>query len=448
MFRKILAKFNKYKESSTASSFMLAFTQGMVALIFILVDYIFSKKMDMVSFGVWKQMYYIIGLLVPILSLGIPEGFKYYIAREKEGDRYFSNAIMVSFTMTCIGAFLLLIINALAFFRLVDLREYYLVSLLFPLCFLVFNWNRLFRYANINENRVLLNTKVLSIFFVPTLLAVLLLGYYFPYVSKQYLWVGILIYVLIYGSPLFTLFYKSTFNFKLSLIKWESISQMLKIGLPLYLATFIGVLTVNLDKGIVSIFEDKVTFAVFSVGAIEIPIFAMLSAAFSQQIYPRLVRMVSNNEKEAAKALWIKTTVKVSYITYPMILLLMIFAKPLLFFIYSEEYADSVTIFQTYLLVALLRNNYYGALITASGATRYITYYSVASLLLNTIFATVLYLLIGINGIVYGTLLSASVIAFLQLKHEGLLKSYLYTFVLDKKIILLIVSILIAFFIF
>ena len=96
------------------------------------------------------------------------------------------------------------------------------------------------------------------------------------------------------------------------------------------MATFIGTISVNLDKSIVSFFEDKATFAIFSVGALEIPVFAMLSAAFSQNIYPSLVKLVSDNKKEEAKDLWLATTKKVSYITFPILLILMIFSKQII----------------------------------------------------------------------------------------------------------------------
>src|SRR5690606_22831049 len=127
--------------------------------------------------------------------------------------------------------------------------------------------------------------------------------------------------------------------------KWinkEYFIQVLKQGIPLYLATFIGTLTLNTGQLIVNTFENTETFAIFSVGALEIPIFAMLSAAFSQKIYPELVRLVSSGEKEKAKKIWMKTTMQISYITYPLIIVLMFFAKDIIYFVYSSEYEESV----------------------------------------------------------------------------------------------------------
>lgn len=231
--------------------------------------------------------------------------------------------------------------------------------------------------------------------------------------------------------------------------KWlnkEFLSKVLKQGFPLYLATFIGTMSVNLDKSIVSFFENKETFAIFSVGALEIPIFAMLSAAFSQNIYPSLVKLVRDDKKEEAKDLWLATTKKVSYITFPILLVLMIFSKEIIFFIYTPKYSESVIIFQTYLLIGLFRNNHYGSLIAASGQTKYITMYSGMMLVLNLVLAIVLYKIWGINGIVFASLFATLIIALLQLKHEGLLKKYVCNFLLDYKIIILIALIFFFYF--
>lgn len=448
MIKKLTYLVEKYRHGDTANSFMLAFTQSVVAFIFIIVDFIFSKKMGVYSFGVWKQMFFIIGILVPLLSFGVPEGFKYFIAKENNRNLYFSNMLFMLLASTAVGLIVFLFVNLFSYLDWIQIGDYYLISILFPLGFLFFNLNKALRYVNINDKKVLLNTKVLSFFFVPTLLVILIFGFYFEQVAHYYLWIGLFIYLLVFGAPLYTLIKKSSLLFNFKSVRKKTIRQMLKVGFPLYLSTFIGMLIVNFDKGIVSFFENKATFAIFSVGAMEIPVFAMLSAAFSQQTYPQLVKLMSNGQKEEAKKLWMKTTIKVSYITYPMILILMVLAKPFLFFIYSNEYGDAVVIFQIYLLVGLLRNNYYGALIIASGNTKFITYYAVLTLVFNVTLSLILYSWLGINGIVYGTLISALIIALLQLNHEGLLKSYFINFIGNFKVLILIILVLIAFLIF
>lgn len=445
MITKVKNILEKYKTSDKASSLMLAFTQSLIAAIFIFIDFVFSKKLDTTQFGSWKQMFFFVNLMVPILSFGIPEGYNYYIAKEGKRDVFFSNAFFMFIFSGILGISIIIILNFLHAFQLVNLNEYYLVSILFPIGFIVFNLNKSLRYSYINASRVWSNTKILSLFFIPTILIILFFSTFIEEFLDYYLWIGLLIYLLIFGLPLVSLIKNLHIKISFSYFKVGEIKKMLRLGIPLYLATFIGFMVINTDKGIVSIFEDKATFAIFSVGAIEIPLFAMLSAAFSQQIYPKLVRLVNENKKEEAKELWIKTTIQVSYITYPMILILMIFAKPILFFIYSDLYGESIVLFQIYLLVGLMRNNYYGALITASGHTKYITFYSLLTLITNLVLSLILYFIYGLSGIIYGSVFSTLIIDILQLKHEGLLNMYLKKFILNKYIFILITLILISF---
>ena len=123
----------------------------------------------------------------------------------------------------------------------------------------------------------------------------------------------------------------------------------------------------------------------------------------------------------------------------------MFFAKDIIFLIYSPKYEESVFLFKTFLLIGIFRNNYYGALITASGETKYITYYSVTVLVVNAVLSVILYFFFGISGVVFGTLIATTFISLLQLRHEKLLKNYFQNFLLNPKILGLISIILLIY---
>lgn len=440
---------NSYTKISSGSSFaslLLTLTQSIIALFFILFDFLFSKKLSVVEFGYWKEMFFLLNLGIPLLSFGIPEGYKYYLAKEGKHKVMFSNTLMSFLVIGLFLSLLFVLVNLMHCFQWINLDKYYLISLLFPVAYLVFNVNKTLRYGYINEKKVLLHTKITLLYYVLTLVLTLVFYLNIDRIKSQFLYIGLLFFIALYGFPLYTLIRKNNLVLKPKWLNKVFLSKVLKQGLPLYMATFIGTISVNLDKSIVSFFEDKATFAIFSVGALEIPVFAMLSAAFSQNIYPTLVKLVSSDKKDEAKDLWIETTKKVSYITFPILLILMIFSKQIIFFIYTTDYSESIVIFQTYLLIGLFRNNYYGALIAASGQTKYITLYSGMMLLLNLILSIILYNIWGINGIVFASLFATIFIQFLQLNHENLLKKYFFDFLLNYKIIILITLIVIAYF--
>ena len=441
----IVSLYNKFSKTTVYQSFLLAFTQSIVALFFIGIDFFFSKGLSVEDFGIWKRLMFITNLTIPILSFGIAEGYKYYLAKEGKKQQMFANTFSFYFFITLVFLGVVLIANLVGYFGWVDLKEYYLLSFLLPVAYFVFVINKTLRYAYINDANIALHSKITLIGFAFTGIALLLSYLYFKELAPHYLYIGISLYILIYLVPIYALIKKGKFIITNKWINKEYIVKVLKQGLPLYLAVFIGTLTLNTGMLIVNTFEDIETFAIFSVGALEIPVFAMLSAAFSQKIYPELVRLVSNGEKEKAKKIWMKTTIQVSYITYPLIILLMFFAKDIIFLIYSPKYEESVFLFKTYLLIGVFRNNYYGALITAAGKTKYITFYAIAMLVVNVVCSLVLYHFYGISGIVFGTLISTIIIAFFQLNHEKLLKKYFVDFLLDFKIIIMITLIILIY---
>jgi len=223
-------------------------------------------------------------------------------------------------------------------------------------------------------------------------------------------------------------------------------SELIRYGFPLYLATFTGIITLNIDKIIVSNFENLEKFAVFSAGAMEIPIFGMIVSSITQPIFPKYVEYFNSGKEEEAKKLWIKLTKNISYITYPIILVLIILSDNIITFIYGDKYKEATIFFVTYLLIGLFRNNHYGALLLSKGKTNWILFYGFLTMSLNIALSILLYEFFGILGVIYGTLLSVMLVAFAQLFHEQLLKEFFRNVLLDHRIMLFLFIVLILYF--
>jgi len=446
LIKKLTKLFEKYGIDGIHKSLHLAISQSFIAFLFILVDYIFSKQLTVSEFGVWKEIYFFFNLGIPLLAFGIPEGYKYFIAKEQQLDYYFKNLLSL-LLLVSIGTFLLLVVlNFFHWIGTIDLGHFYLYSLLFPLPLLSFLLNKILRYTFININKAEELTK-LSLLGALGSLVIILIGAYF---IKDHQNLVSLIAVCIYFSIFFfpAIFYlKELPQIKIKFgINRLAFKNILVYGFPLYLGTFAGILSNYLDKLIVNVLEDEVTFAIFAVGAFEIPIFAMMSAAFSQQIFPNMVSYVESNQIEKANKLWLKTTKKVSLITYPVILVTMFFAEEIIFLIYNENYEGSVILLKTYLLVALFRNNSYGILLTTKGETKMITKFAFGMLAVNLLASISLFYYFGLTGIVFGTLISTVFYVIIVLLKEHIFIDYLKYVVFSKKILVLTILILITYF--
>ena len=112
----IINQYNRFKNSSVYLSFLLAFTQSIIALIFIGIDFFFSKGLSVKDFGIWKQLMFILNLIIPILSFGIAEGYKYYLAKEGKKIQTFANTFYLYFSISVLFFAVVLIVNVLGFF--------------------------------------------------------------------------------------------------------------------------------------------------------------------------------------------------------------------------------------------------------------------------------------------------------------------------------------------
>ncbi|GEQ87207.1 hypothetical protein ULMS_27150 [Patiriisocius marinistellae] len=415
----------RFGAGGSVKSLHLAVSQSFVAVLFVLVDYFFSKELSVKQFGLWKEVFFIFNLGIPLITFGLPEGYKYFIAKNKDYSGYYKSLTRVLFLIALFVFFIALVTNVLHYSCLINLGSYYLISLLFPLPLLAFITNKSLRYTYINLDKTEVLTKLSFYGAIGSLLVIFCGVFFFKFTNGYFLVIPIVVYAAIFGLPSFFYYIKLPFKTSTETVSKVKVKEMLHYGFPLYLATFTGLINGYLDKLIVNVFENETTFAIFSVGALEIPIFAMLSAAFSQQIFPSMVANIEAGNEAKAKSIWVNTTKKVSLLTYPILLICMFFAEEIIFFVYSEAYASSVILFKTYLLVALFRNNSYGILLTAKGETRFITKIAVFMLVLNVIISILLYYYFGITGIVFGSLFSTIFFVIVILIKEKLWTLYL-----------------------
>jgi len=131
-----------------------------------------------------------------------------------------------------------------------------------------------------------------------------------------------------------------------------------------------------------------------------------------------------------------------------LILFFLLISEPAVVFIYGEPYTGAVRIFQTYLLVLLWRNNYYGALLSASGKTKWITIYSIVALVLNSVLSILFYKLFGVQGVIYATFLTVSIVNVLQMHHENILEETVIEFIKKPILIFWVSLILVTYFLY
>ena len=445
----MISLFKKFfdKNSIKGATINLLIGQALITVLFIMFDYIIARKFTVEIFSTWKQLQVLINLVLPILAFGLPEGYKYFIAYEPEKSKQHHQSII---------GFLLLMTVWIAlvgiFFGRTLLQIYFHnpllnnVAKIFAFLFFSITINRVLRYQLINQNKtdIYLKGNIAAMFIgVLSLLAVAFFHLQI-HIENIILVFAFIVSVVFIIPSLVNFLLSAHYDFE-NKFNFHNLLDYLKIGFPLYLATFMGVIISNLDKTIVSKYATLSTFGIYAAGALEIPLFSMLSASFSQSTFPKYVTLLKENNKHLAIQLWVSITNKVSKLTYPILLVLMLFAKTIFVLIYSYKLAAAVPIFKIFLLICLWRNNYYGSLISASGKTKWITFYSLLNLILMGAGCWFCFQYFGFKALPWVIFSSTSFVAIMQLIHEKMLLNFITQFVFKPYNLMMIAMIIAAF---
>ena len=66
------------------SSFYIMVSQSVSVVLFLVADALFARRFTTIDFATWKQVTLLINLGIPLISFGLPEGFKYFAAKEPQ----------------------------------------------------------------------------------------------------------------------------------------------------------------------------------------------------------------------------------------------------------------------------------------------------------------------------------------------------------------------------
>jgi O-antigen/teichoic acid export membrane protein len=119
--------------------------------------------------------------------------------------------------------------------------------------------------------------------------------------------------------------------------------------------TALSVLAWEADRIVVSLLRSSAVFAVYSVGASEVPFVAVVSTALSQSLLPRLTRSFAAGEPFAAGAEWARTCALVSDRLTALAGGAFLLAPAAIPAVFGADYARSAPVFRLYCVLILLR---------------------------------------------------------------------------------------------
>jgi len=191
----------------------------------------------------------------------------------------------------------------------------------------------------------------------------------------------------------------------------QGIKDQLWFAVPLGLSGLVGALSTSLDQVIVSARCAPELFAVYSVGAFEVPLIAVVTGSISSVLLVDYARLCHQGKYPEVVALIHKAMSKSAVLLLPLMVLLLIIAPTLMVILFGSGYRDSSLFFRVYLLLLPARTLTFGALLQAAGRSRMILLLSILDLAMNAVLGWLLTGLLGPVGATLGNVIATYLVS-------------------------------------
>ena len=142
------------------------------------------------------------------------------------------------------------------------------------------------------------------------------------------------------------------------------------IGL-LTLASGLTMVGLRVDQLVVSRSFGPAIFAIYVVGAFEIPLFGILQSSVSAVLLPRLAELQEKGDWDAIRNVWRDAVRRMGNIVLPLAAIMVVFSREIVVAIFGQEYSESALIFSIFALLAPIRSVSFGLMLRASGQSQY-----------------------------------------------------------------------------
>lgn len=364
-------------------------------LMFLFVNIFLARHLTKQDFGLYQQAWLFIHTLTPIFLLGIPQALNYYLpSSSSEKARQYISAFFIVIFLTGLSALGLSMFLPRILARIIgnpNLKSFIPILGLYVFFILP---------SYLLEPLLILKHRVRELFFWTLAFGLAFIGII--------LWFGSVHHIkdIFIGFVLIALF-KALFVIGRTAGlygpgKWV-FTQVLRRPLINYLYILggiasIDILSLHIDKYIVSHFLGPEKYALYAIGSIEIPFVIILTASVTAIIMPELTRSIAEKKHENVIQLIHRSIEKLSFLIFPIWLYLLITAGFYIPFLFGDAYRPSILIFYVYLCIIPIRalNNH--PYLIAAGLQKYALYARIIDLLIDFLLGLVLIRWIGIIG--------------------------------------------------
>jgi O-antigen/teichoic acid export membrane protein len=391
-------------ESRTAKVLILSSGQALTALVGILSTAILTRLLTKADFGSYRQAMLAYAFAAPFVILGFDRTLYAFLPGETKRPRglLVENLILLTIAGGLLSLFISLGGDRLLANRFNNpaLASLILLMLLYPLlmlpasaisaCLMSRNKTEQLAIFNILSRLCLFLLVITPCYFLPKA-SVAILGH----VTAAVIVTAIAVYLMFRACPGPT--WKPT---------WNGMKRQVDFAIPLGLSSIIGTTGIMLDQMLVSLRCTPEIFAVYSVGAMEIPLIGIVTGSITSVVIVDYVCFYREGNLQAIVNLIHKAMVKSAILILPIMAFLFCIAPELIRLLFGMSYEWSAVPFRIYLLQLPIRTITFGAILQSTMNSKYILMSSILYLTANAIFGWTLISVCGAAGAALGALLA------------------------------------------
>ena len=181
-----------------------------------------------------------------------------------------------------------------------------------------------------------------------------------------------------------------------------NLKSQVAYALPVVVSGIVGMISRQVDKYLVTTNFSSSVYAVYAIGAKEIPLIAIVTGSASTVLLPKLSELGSKNQIENFIGFWKNSISKTGLFLLPISFFLFAFAGDFMYFFFGQKYLASAGIFRIFLLMMPLRLAFYSHALFSLGKQKLYMYTSIADMFLGGLASYMLMRSFGIEGAALG----------------------------------------------
>lgn len=372
------------------------------------------RSLSVEHYGYYRQFWLLFETVTPILILGFPRSLLYYFPRaDKPGEKsvYVTQTIMFLLVMSlvAVGAYVVMgEFLGTGFGGLV--RGFFWRLSFFTICMMVSDYMDSLFVAERQVKRQAIYHAVAS---ATQATVVICVSWYTRSLDALIWTLAILSAVKVCFALGYTVtVYKPT----LRRISISSIREQLSFALPLGMMAIALLLLAQTDKFIINRLLGREAFAVYSVGAFQLPFVNIIAESVAGVTLPLMAKYHKNDKFDDVGDLWRRATLKLTLLFSPIFVFFMVAARKIITILFTDTYSDAVPVFMIYLVIFLKSAIDMGSIMNVFKKQLYFFKILSVAVVANIILSYVLFRLVGRLGVPVSTVITYFVVVVVVVK--------------------------------